>query len=1029
MNDLKEQRLSWDDLLTNCNIDDSIIEYVDPEEQNYSMIATKPKNIIENDDNNVYKFTHCEIHPSTIFGVVASCIPYPDHNQSPRNTYQCLDIDETVLLSNGSKIPIKDIKIGDEVVCFNPETMDINYTKVVNHYIRETDKKVYKITTLSGREIIATQDHKFMTMEGWCEVQNMTINETKIGVMPYQQESLTIDIFDTTCVLNEIQFREFFVKNGIKNDLINKYVKELTQIGLLPISNSSYYLPILARIFGFILADGSINIYERNGNKFTACSLCFGTENDVIAFENDIKICGFNKCKFNKSSRTFNDTTHTTYNVTHNGILPALLLALGISYEKKTEHTRKEIPFWIMNGNKLIKREFLSGFQGGDGSKIRWNKIDNGYNFVCAETSQQINPKYLHTLIHFMSQCVNLLREFDVDVSNVKQCKVEDNRIKVSYKISDKHSNLIKYFDNIGYRYASTKNNSSLIIVEYLKYKRILFEDHLKTIELIRQMYNEKKSTTFISNELKVKTSYISDIIRSYKNNRKISMRNLGDDNIESWSKEVEIINNMLFIPIKSIELENKTLISDITVDSEDHSFIAGNNFLSSNCAQAKQAMGVYATNFNERMDKTAYVLSYPTRPLVDTRVMNLIKLNENPSGCNINVAIMTHTGYNQEDSLLVNKGSIDRGLLQITICHTEKDEDKQKIDGDAEIRCKPDPSKTKGMKFGNYNKVNSKGVVPENTLIENRDIIIAKVNPIKENRNDHTKVVKYEDGSRQYKTVEETYIDKNYIDRNGDGYSFAKVRLRSLRKPVIGDKFSSRHGQKGTVGNIIPEEDMPFTRNGVRPDIIINPHAIPSRMTIGQLKETLLGKVLVELGLFGDGTSFGELSVEEISKKLLELGYEAHGNELMYNGLTGEQIECDVFMGPVFYQRLKHMVNDKQHSRSIGPMVNLTRQPAEGRSRDGGLRFGEMEKDAMVSHGASRFTRGRMYDASDKYSVFVCKKCGLIASYNDQLHIHCCRTCDNRVDFSYVEIPYACKLLFQELTTMNVVPRILTDH
>lgn len=446
-------------------------------------------------------------------------------------------------------------------------------------------------------------------------------------------------------------------------------------------------------------------------------------------------------------------------------------------------------------------------------------------------------------------------------------------------------------------------------------------------------------------------------------------------------------------------------------------------------CAQAKQAMGVYATNFTERMDKTAYVLTYPTRPLVDTRLMNLIKLNENPSGCNINVAIMTHTGYNQEDSLLVNKGSIDRGLLQITITHTEKDEDKQKINGDEEIRCKPEPTKTKGMKFGNYNKVNSKGLVSENTLIENRDIIIAKVTPIKENRNDHTKVIKYDDGSRQYKTVEETYIDKNYIDRNGDGYSFAKVRLRSLRKPVIGDKFSSRHGQKGTVGNIIPEEDMPFTRDGVRPDIIINPHAIPSRMTIGQLKETLLGKVLVELGLFGDGTSFGELKVENISEKLLELGYESSGNELMYNGLTGEQFECNVFMGPVFYQRLKHMVNDKQHSRSIGPMVNLTRQPAEGRSRDGGLRFGEMERDCMVSHGASRFTRGRMYDASDKYSVFVCKKCGIIASYNDSLHIHCCRTCNNRVDFAYVEIPYACKLLFQELTTMNVSPRLMTEH
>jgi DNA-directed RNA polymerase beta subunit/intein/homing endonuclease len=362
--------------------------------------------------------------------------------------------------------------------------------------------------------------------------------------------------------------------------------------------------------------------------------------------------------------------------------------------------------------------------------------------------------------------------------------------------------------------------------------------------------------------------------------------------------------------------------------------------------AQAKQAMGVYMTNYQERMDKTAYVLNYPARPMVDTRVMDMIQINKIPSGSNVIVAIMTHTGYNQEDSLLFNKGSIDRGLFQATIYHTEKDEDKQKINGDEEIRCKPDPVKTKGMKFANYTKVTSKGLIPENVLVENRDVIISKVTPIRENRNDHTKVIKYEDQSRIYRTDEPTYIDKNYIDRNGDGYNFAKVRLRAVRKPVIGDKFSSRSGQKGTIGNIIPEEDMPFTSSGIRPDLILNPHAIPSRMTIAQLKETLMGKVLIDLGLFGDGTSFGELDISVVREELLKLGYKSTGDEIMYNGLTGEQIECNIFIGPVFYQRLKHMVTDKQHSRSIGPMVNLTRQPAEGRSRDGGLRFGEMERD-----------------------------------------------------------------------------------
>jgi len=449
--------------------------------------------------------------------------------------------------------------------------------------------------------------------------------------------------------------------------------------------------------------------------------------------------------------------------------------------------------------------------------------------------------------------------------------------------------------------------------------------------------------------------------------------------------------------------------------------------------AMAKQAMGVYATNFDQRMDKTAYVLNYPSRPLVETRVMNFLHLNQIPSGSQIHVAIMTHTGYNQEDSVLINKAAIDRGLFLATIHHTEKDEDKNII-RDEIIRCKPDKTKTKGIKFGNYDKLNSQGFIPENQLVENRDVIIAKIIPIKDNRNDPTKLIKYEDQSKIFRTTEETYIDKNYTGRNGDGYNFAKVRVRILRKPTMGDKVSSRHGQKGTVGNIVPECDMPFTKDGLRPDIIINPHAIPSRMTIAQLKETLLGKVLLELGMFGDGTSFGELDIKTIAEELQRVGYESYGNEIMYNGLTGEQLETSIFLGPVFYQRLKHMVNDKQHSRSIGPMVNLTRQPAEGRSRDGGFRVGEMERDVMIAHGASRFCRERLYDVSDKYSIHVCKKCGMTAAYNDgkkhdfDFTIHLCRTCGNKTDFARVEVPYAFKLMSQELQTINVATRIMTE-
>lgn len=445
-------------------------------------------------------------------------------------------------------------------------------------------------------------------------------------------------------------------------------------------------------------------------------------------------------------------------------------------------------------------------------------------------------------------------------------------------------------------------------------------------------------------------------------------------------------------------------------------------------CAQGKQALGMFVTNYENRMDKTAYVQHYSMRPLVDTRIMNFLNLHKVPSGEMVIVAIASYSGYNQEDSIIFNQNSIDRGLFSATIYHTEKDEDKQ-VHGDEEIRCQPDPTKTKGMKFANYNKLNSKGVMPENSLIENKDIIIGKVVPIKEARNDQTKTIKYKDMSKIIRTSEECYIDKNYINRNGDGYTFAKVRTRVHRIPVIGDKFSSRHGQKGTIGVTLPAESMPHTRNGLVPDIIINPHAIPSRMTIGQLKETSLGKVLLELGLFGDGTSFGTgVDMTLISKELAKNNYHKYGNEILQNGMTGEVMETDIFMGPVFYQRLKHMVKDKEHSRSIGPMVLLTRQPAEGRSRDGGLRFGEMERDCMISHGASQFTKDRIYNVSDKFQVYACKKCGLFAIYNDSKHIHNCKTCGNRSDFMLCKIPYACKLLFQELITMNIAPRVITN-
>ena len=289
---------------------------------------------------------------------------------------------------------------------------------------------------------------------------------------------------------------------------------------------------------------------------------------------------------------------------------------------------------------------------------------------------------------------------------------------------------------------------------------------------------------------------------------------------------------------------------------------------------------------------------------------------------------------------------------------------------------------------------------------------------PIKNNE------FKYKDTSVSVKTNENGYIDKNYININGDGFKFTKVRIRSIRVPEIGDKFSSRHGQKGTVGMVYNESDMPFTKDGIRPDIIINPHAIPSRMTIAQLLETILGKACSFTGHNGDATVFKKINIDNLSKILESFKYEKHGNEVLYSGITGEQLKTSIFIGPTYYQRLKHLSNDKIHSRASGPVVSMTRQPAEGRALHGGLRFGEMERDCMIAHGSSNFLRERLMEVSDKFSCYVCDMCGLLCISTPVVKAFECNNCNNYSKFSKINIPYSCKLLFQELQCMSIISR-----
>ena len=458
------------------------------------------------------------------------------------------------------------------------------------------------------------------------------------------------------------------------------------------------------------------------------------------------------------------------------------------------------------------------------------------------------------------------------------------------------------------------------------------------------------------------------------------------------------------------------------TIPLSDHNQSPRNTYQS---AMGKQAMCVYAGNFAKRLDKNAYVLCSIARPIVETRAMNILKMHEMPFGFNGIVAIACYGGYNQEDSVIMNKSSVMRGFFRGLYYGMYKDEEHRNVtSGREEKFMKPQKHNTRKYKNTSYDAVSDAGLPILNSILQENDVVIGKVVNLRNDAAGYT----FRDASTTHKNSEPCRIDGVWQDKNSDGYPFIKVRTVSERIPQVGDKVSSRHGQKGTIGMMMEEEDMPFTASGLRPDIIMNPHAVPSRMTIAQLMENIFGKIGVRKGTLGDGTPYSHLKVEDLKRHMVEMGLHPYGNEILYNGQTGEMMQAEIFMGPTFYQRLKHMVIDKKHSRARGPIVSLTRQPCEGRSRDGGLRVGEMERDCMISHGISVFTKERLMDVSDPFKTGLCKTCGTLAVVNPVEGIYSCGACGNKTDFVMKTIPYAMKLWMQELEAMHITPKMILE-
>ena len=442
-------------------------------------------------------------------------------------------------------------------------------------------------------------------------------------------------------------------------------------------------------------------------------------------------------------------------------------------------------------------------------------------------------------------------------------------------------------------------------------------------------------------------------------------------------------------------------------------------------CAHTKQGIGVFASNYKERLNTTlAYVSYYAERPLISTRLLNYTRVHNLPAGNNVILAIASYTGYNQEDSIIMNQSAIDRGLFRCSFYRKYEDTvKKNQATGKVDIFTKPNKNKVSGMKNANYDKLNEEGYVPEGTPVESGDILFGKITPrIQKSAKDNL----YEDNSTSIKQYEHGVVAKVIPDlHDNDDYHMMKMMVRTERIPKIGDKFVSKYAQKGTIGLTLRQEDMPFTAEGIIPDIIINPHAIPSRLTVGQLIENIAGKIAAIDAVEIDGTPMNKINVTQLRERLAKLGYSDDGTEVLYNGLTGHKFKAKIFIGPNYYLRLKHMVDDKVHARAIGPTVMLTRQPAEGRSRDGGLRIGEMERDAILAHGSAFFQQERTMKCSDGYSVHVCKTCGYFAQKARESTAYKCIICNTYSNITEIEVPYAFKLFLQEIISLSVFPKI----
>ena len=447
--------------------------------------------------------------------------------------------------------------------------------------------------------------------------------------------------------------------------------------------------------------------------------------------------------------------------------------------------------------------------------------------------------------------------------------------------------------------------------------------------------------------------------------------------------------------------------------------------------AMAKQSLGFSTPMMNTSTYVRQHTMLYPQTSIVTTRAMGLLGLEKRPAGQNCVVAVLPFDGYNIEDAIILSKSAVERGLGRTLFYRIYEAESKQYPGGmrdNFEIPNADDNLRGyKGEK--SYRLLEEDGIIASESRVSGGDILIGKTSPprfMEEYREFESSGPYRRDTSIGVRPSETGVVDTIILTQSSEGGKMFKVRIRDMRLPEIGDKFASRHGQKGVVGLLAKAEDLPYTADGVSPDVLINPHAFPSRMTVGMMMESITGKAAAMRGRKVDASAFVGEKVDEVKSVMKDAGFKYSGKEIMYDGRTGKQFPVEVFIGVVYYQKLHHMVADKIHARARGQVQMLTKQPTEGRARGGGLRFGEMERDCIIAYGASMILKDRLLDESDKSEIFVCERCGLVAYHDIKQRRFYCRVCDKKGKVSSVSVAYAFKLLLQEMSCLNIAPRLL---